>query len=105
MSHAFKKGDNVKLIAGKDRGKTGKILSVDHKTKKIIVEGLNLLTRHQRPTKSRQKGQKVRLPAPLNASNAMLVCPHTGKPTRIGFALNEKGKKVRVSKQSNKPID
>ncbi|PIR97137.1 MAG: 50S ribosomal protein L24 [Candidatus Doudnabacteria bacterium CG10_big_fil_rev_8_21_14_0_10_41_10] len=105
MLKGLKKGDNVKVMTGKDRGKTGKIIFVDRQAEKIIVEGINMLTRHQRAKKAGQKGQKVRLPVAMHASKVMLVCPHTGKPTRVGFMTNEKGIKVRISKKSNKPID
>lgn len=100
----LKKGDNVKVLSGKDRGKTGKIISVNPQDAKITVEGLNLLTRHQRPKKSGQKGQKVRLPAALAASRLMIICSHCNKPTRIGSHVNEKGVKMRSCKKCGKDI-
>lgn len=95
----FKKGDNVKIITGKDKGKTAKIVAVDRKSLMITVEGINLLTRFQRPKKSGQKGQKVRLPAPLKPNKVMAVCPSCGKATRIGYKTNEEGKKLRYCKK------
>ena len=104
MTLRLKKGDNVKVLSGKDSGKTGKILSVDPKRGKIMVEGINLLTRHQRPKKSGQKGQKVRLPAAMSASKLIVICSHCNKTTRIGFRINEKGLKLRVCKKCGKSI-
>lgn len=95
----LKKGDTVKVLAGRDRGKTGKIIKVDPKAAKATVEGLNLLSRHQRPKRTGQKGQKVQVPMPLPAGRLMLVCPNCGKPTRIGYQTSEKGGKQRSCKK------
>ena len=104
MNARLKKGDNVKVLSGKDRGKTGKVVSVDPKASRVTVEGINLLTRHQRPKKSGKKGQKVRLPAPLAVSRLMIICPHCNKPTRIGSHVNDKGVKLRSCKKCGKDI-
>ena len=99
----FKKGDNVKMLIGKDRGKHGKVLSVIKKTKKdnqIVVEGLNLKYKHMRARKQGEKGQRIMFPAPVNVSNIMLICSKCNKPTRVGYKLM-KGKKetTREKKQ------
>jgi len=99
-----KKGDTVRILLGKDRGKSGKILSLNTKKNSAVVEGLNLYYRHERPKKSGQKGQKLRLPMPVNMSNLMLIDPTSKKPTRTSMAVDEKGVKQRVSKKSKKVI-
>lgn len=99
-----KKGDTVKVLKGKDRGKTGKILEVSQKLGKATVEGLNLYFRHERPKQARQKGQKIQFPRPLEISNLMLICPNCGKPTRTGHLVDEKGIKSRVCKKCKKRI-
>ena len=104
MTLRLKKGDNVKVLAGKDRGKTGKVITIDPKAAKITVEGINLLTRHQRPKKSGQKGQKVRLPAAMPSSRLMIICSHCNKPTRIGSHVDEKGIKLRICKKCGKSV-
>ena len=99
-----KKGDTVRIILGKDRGKSGKILSLNIKKNSAVVEGLNLYYRHERPKKSGQKGQKLRLPMPVNMSNLQLLDPTIKKPTRTLMKVDEKGVKQRVSKKSKKII-
>ena len=99
----IRKGDQVQIIAGKDRGKSGKILRTLPKEKKVVVEGLNLVKRHRRPRKSGEKGQRVEVPAPLNISNVMLVCPHCGKPARVGYKITGNGKH-RVCKKCKAEI-
>lgn len=100
----IRKGDQVKILAGKDRGKTGKVLAVDFKSGRATVEGRNIQVRHERPKKAGQKGQKVALPAPLQASNLMLVCPSCGKSSRVGARVGDKGVKFRVCKLCGKDI-
>lgn len=95
----LKKGDQVKVLAGKDKGKTGKIIKVHPQTAQATVEGVNLLTRHERPKRSRQKGQKILVPMPLPGSRLMLVCPNCGKPTRVGYKTAEQGGKKRFCKK------
>lgn len=99
----LKKGDQVAVIAGKDAGKQGIILAVFPHTNKIVVQGVNIMKRHIRASRDGQKGQRVEKEAPIHVSNAMLVCPETGKPTRIGYKI-EGGEKVRISKRSGKVI-
>ena len=96
----IKKGDTVKVIAGKDKDKEGKVLSV--KNGKILVEGVNMITKHAKPTQANPNGGIVQREAAIDASNVMLV--HEGKATRVGFAIQD-GKKVRVAKATGKVID
>lgn len=100
----FKKGDQVKIMSGKDRGTTGKILSMNLKSGRAVVEGRNLLVRHEKPKAQGQKGQKIQTPAPVNFSKLMLVCPHCGKATRLGRKTDEHDNKLRVCKQCGKEI-
>jgi large subunit ribosomal protein L24 len=95
----IKKGDKVKIIAGKDKGKEGKILQVLFDKNRVIVEGLNLLVKHVRPKRAGEKGQRIQMPAPLNISNVMLICPKCNKPTKIGHKILEDKKKVRICKK------
>ena len=98
----IKKGDTVKVIAGKDNGKEGKVLVVDHKNAKVIVEGINLITKHMKPSQANQNGGIVQKEAPIDASNVMLV--FKGQPTRVGFKLDG-DKKVRFAKKTGDIID
>ena len=85
----IKKGDTIKVIAGKDRGKTGKVLQVLPKLNRASVEGINMLAKHLRSNKRGVAGQKIEFPSPLEISNVMLVCPSCGKTTRIAAASAE----------------
>jgi len=98
-----KKGDNVLIIAGKDKGRTAKIIKSFPKDLKILVEGINLKKKHVRPKKEGEKGQVVSIPAPMDISNVKVVCPKCGKATRIGYKT-EKDQKVRVCKKCNQEI-
>ncbi|MDE6405587.1 MAG: 50S ribosomal protein L24 [Lachnospiraceae bacterium] len=98
----IKKGDTVKVIAGKDKDKEGKVVSVDRKKNKVLVEGVNKITKHEKPSVANQNGGIVQKEAPIDASNVMYV--HKGKATRIGFKI-EKGKKVRFAKSTGDIID
>lgn len=88
---SIKKGDQVKVLAGKDRGKTGKILEAIPKEQRVVVEGINIHTRFSRPKRRNEKGQKLELPAALPVAKVALVCPHCGKMTRVGHEKNERG--------------
>ena len=99
----FKKGDKVNVIAGKDKGKNGKILYV--LKDKVVVEGINIVKRHQKPTAQNQTGGIVEREHPIHISNIMMADPKTGKSTRIGHEIDKNGKKVRISKKSNEKID
>ena len=98
----IKKGDTVKVIAGKDKDKEGKVVSVDRKKGKVLVEGINMITKHEKPSVSNQNGGIVQKEAPIDASNVMYV--HKGKATRIGFKIDN-GKKVRFAKSTGDIID
>ena len=102
MSVKIKKGDTVKVITGKDKDKEGKVLSVDAKSNRVIVEGINMITKHEKPSMSNQQGGIVNKEAPIDISNVMYV--HKGKATRIGYKI-EDGKKVRVAKSTGDVID
>lgn len=95
----IKKGDKILVISGKDKGKTGKVTVVLPPLKKIVIEGVNIRKKHTRPKKEGQKGQIIQMPAPINVSNAKLVCPKCEKPVRIGCRFLEGGKKIRVCKK------
>ncbi|OGI14412.1 MAG: 50S ribosomal protein L24 [Candidatus Moranbacteria bacterium RIFCSPHIGHO2_01_FULL_54_31] len=99
----IKKGDQVEIMAGKDAGKRGEIVRVIPATQKVVVKGANVMKRHIRATRDGAKGQRVEKEFPIHVSNVMLVCPHTDKPTRIGYKI-EGGEKIRISKQSGKAI-
>jgi len=99
----IKKGDNVIMLTGKDRGKKGKILFVFPNDNKVVVESLNTVKRHQRPKKQGQKGQIVNKERAVDASNTQLVCPKCGKPTKIGRKLVGDNK-VRVCKKCGSEI-
>ncbi len=97
------KGDNVIVIAGKDKGKKGKITRVLPKENKVIVDGLNMVKKHQRPRKSNEKGSIINVSLPIHASNVQIVDPKTGKGSRIG--KKKVGDKiVRVARKSNQEI-
>lgn len=98
----IKKGDTVKVIAGKDKDKEGKVISVDRKKNKVLVEGINKITKHEKPSVANQNGGIVQKEAPIDASNVMYV--HKGKATRIGFKI-ENGKKVRFAKSTGDIVD
>ena len=101
-SMKIKKGDMVKVIAGKDKDKEGKVISVDQKNNKVLVEGINMITKHSKPSAGNPNGGIIQKEAAIDASNVMLV--HEGKATRVGFKF-EDGKKVRFAKATGKVID
>jgi len=94
----IRKNDNVKMLTGKDRGKTGKVLVVYPENGKVRVEGLNTVKKHQRPKKQGQKGQIVSIERAVNASDVELICPRCGKITRVGHKMTG-DVKMRVCKQ------
>lgn len=98
----IKKGDTVKVIAGKDNNKEGKVLSVDVKNGKVLVEGVNMVTKHSKPSQANPNGGIIQKEAPIDMSNVMYV--HKGKATRVGFKV-EDGKKVRIAKSTGEAID
>ncbi|MCW9054480.1 MAG: 50S ribosomal protein L24 [Candidatus Pacebacteria bacterium] len=100
----IKKGDKVQVIAGKDRGKTGKVLRALPREDKVVVEGVNVKKRHQRPTAQRQQGQIIDKTLPVHVSNVMVLDPKSGTPTRIGIKKVD-GKYTRVAKKSNTTLE
>jgi len=99
--------DNVIVISGKDKGKTGKVLRVDPKSERIYVEGLNMVKRHQRPVPGRPNLQVgvIEKEGPIHVSNVAIVDPKEHKPTRVGHTTNEQGKRVRVARRSGAELD
>ena len=98
----IKKGDTVKVIAGKDKDKEGKVLSVNQKEGTVLVEGINMLTKHTKPSVSNQNGGIIHQEGPIDISNVMYV--HNGKATRVGFKMDG-DKKVRYAKSTGEVID
>ena len=98
----IKKGDTVKVIAGKDKDKEGKVISVDRKNGRVLVEGVNMMTKHTKPSASNQEGGIIHQEGPIDASNVMYV--HKGKATRVGFKMDG-DKKVRYAKSTGEVID
>jgi len=104
MAAKIKKGDRVIVLAGKDRGAEGDVLSVHPKEDRVTVSGVNMIRRHQKPRPG-QDGGIISREAKLHISNVALKDPSTGKPTRVGFKIQEDGTKVRVAKASGEVID
>ncbi|GAA0360496.1 50S ribosomal protein L24 [Alkalibacterium iburiense] len=98
-----KTGDRVKVLAGKDKGKEGNVLSALPKQNKVIVEGININKKHTRPTGMGQEGGIVEKEAPIHVSNVQLIDPKTGESTRVGYKV-EDGKKVRFAKKSGEVL-
>ena len=101
-SMKIKTGDMVKVIAGKDKDKEGKVIAVNKKENTLLVEGVNMITKHTKPSMANQQGGIVHQEAPINASNVMLL--HEGKATRVGLKMDG-DKKVRFAKATGKVID
>jgi large subunit ribosomal protein L24 len=99
----IKKGDLVKKIAGKDKGKQGKVLRTVPSEGRIVVEKMNIVKKHKKARREGEKGQRVEIAAPFDASNAMLVCPACGRATRTSYAFVQ-DKKVRICKKCGKEI-
>lgn len=100
----LKTGDNVVIIAGKDKGKNGKIIKTLKNDNKVVVEGVNIVKKHVKPN-GQDAGSIVEIEAPIHASNVMILDSKTKSRTRIGHTTNKKGKKVRVTKKSNQNLD
>ncbi|RWA76792.1 50S ribosomal protein L24 [Mesorhizobium sp. M1C.F.Ca.ET.193.01.1.1] len=100
----IRKGDKVVVLAGKDKGRSGEVLSVQPKEDTALVRGVNLIRRHQKQTQS-QEGGIITKEAPIHLSNIALADPKDGKPTRVGFVIQKDGKKVRVAKRSGEVIN
>jgi large subunit ribosomal protein L24 len=104
MAAKVKKGDQVIVIAGKDKGKKGEILSVLTADNRVVVQGVNMVTRHTRPSMNSQGGL-VKKEAAIHVSNVALIDPKSDKPTRVGFKTLEDGTKVRIARASGEQID
>ena len=104
MAAKFKKGDTVTVLAGKDKGKQGEILRVLREESRLLVQGVNMVKRHTRPSQTTQGGI-VEKEATIHVSNVSLVDPDNGEPTRIGFRYLEDGRKVRFAKSTGEQID
>ena len=98
----IKKGDTVQVITGTDKGKEGKVVSVDAKNNKVVVEGINMVTKHTKPSMANQQGGIVHQEGPVDLSNVMYL--HKGTPTRVGFKMDG-DKKVRFAKKTGEVID
>ena len=96
----IKKGDTVKILTGKDRGKDGKVISVHPKDEKVTVEGLNVYKKHVRPRKQGEKGEVVQVTRPIRISNIGLICSHCNKVTRVGYRFDD-DQKLRYCKKCN----
>jgi len=106
----LKKGDEVIVLAGKDKGKRGKIIETMPDEGKVIVDGINIVTRHQRPRMTSRAAPKtqtgtIKKPAPLPGGKVMLVCPHCSKPAKTTIALNDEGAKSRICKLCHQAVD
>jgi len=100
----IKKGDLVYVISGESKGQQGKVLSVLVSKERALVEGVNMVSKHTKPNSKHPQGGIIKKEAPIHISNLMLIDPTTGKPSRIGRRLNDKGKLVRFSKKSGEEI-
>jgi large subunit ribosomal protein L24 len=95
----------VVVVSGRERGKTGKVLSVDLRAGKVVVEKLNIIKRHTKPNQKAKQGGILEREAPLQISNVMFLCPVTRKPVRLGIRVLEDGRRVRFSKKSNETVE
>jgi large subunit ribosomal protein L24 len=92
----IRKGDRVRVLTGKDRGKEGEVMRALPKDRKVIVDGVNVARKHQRPTRATQQGGIIDKDMPIPVANVALLCPSCGKPTRVGYTFDKSGQKVRV---------
>jgi large subunit ribosomal protein L24 len=99
-----KKDDTVMIITGKDKGKKGRVIASFPRENKVLVEGVNMVKKHAKPSQQNQQGGILNQEAAIHASNVMLVDPKSGQPTRIGYKTADNGKKVRISKKSGQEI-
>ena len=104
MAAKIKKGDKVVVLAGRDKGKSGEVMSVMPKEDRAVVQGVNMVKRHQAQSQTKQGGI-ISKEATIHLSNIALADPKTGKPTRVGFKVGEDGRKQRVAKRSGELID
>lgn len=104
MGTHVKKGDMVQVIAGNDRGKTGEVVKVDTKSGKVVVQGVNRVYRHLRPSRQHPQGGRIQKELAINISNVLPLDPKTNQPTRVGFRTAEDGSKVRYAKKSGETL-
>ncbi len=104
MGLKIKRGDTVVVISGKEKDRRGEVKEVLPKENRVVVEGINVRTRHARPTQNNPQGLYT-FAAPMHVSNVMLVDPNSGEPTRVGYRFTDSGEKIRVAKASGKDID
>lgn len=104
MANKIKKGDTVVVLTGKDKGKSGEVLRLDPRENRAVVQGVNVVKRHQRPSMQSQGGIEEK-EAPIHVSNIAVSDPKDGKPTRVGFQTLDDGRKVRVARRSGETID
>ena len=104
MGLKIKRGDTVVVISGKEEGKRGEVERVLPKENRVVVGGVNVRTRHARPTQNNQQGLYT-FAAPMHVSNVMLVDPDSGEPTKVGYRYTDSGEKIRVAKKTGKDID
>jgi large subunit ribosomal protein L24 len=104
LSMHVKKGDKVKVISGKDRGKEGTVLEAYPKKERVLVEGINMIKKHAKPSQENPQGGILNQEAPIHVSNVMPLDPKSGEPTRVGYEVRD-GKKVRIAKKSGKALD
>jgi large subunit ribosomal protein L24 len=97
----IKKGDRVRVLTGKDRGKSGEVMRSIPETGKVIVDGVNVVKKHQRATNATMQGGIIDKDMPIPVANVALICPSCGKPTRVGFKIDGDGTKVRICKKCN----
>lgn len=100
-----KKEDTVMVISGKDKGKKGRVIAAYPRENRVLIEGVNMVMKHSKPTQLNPQGGILNQEAPIHASNVMLIDPKSGQPTRIGYKVLDNGKKVRVAKKSGQTID
>ena len=101
----IRKGDIVQVVSGNDKGKRGEVMSVLSDKNRLIVKGVNITTRHQRPTARQREGGIIEREGTIHMSNVMVICPSTDQPTRVGFKFDDDGSKRRISRASGVELD
>lgn len=104
MGRGIRKGDMVQVITGNDKGKVGEVISVDVENEKVLVQGVNRVYRHLRPSRQHPQGGRIQKEMPVHVSNVLPIDPKTNRPTRVGFRINEDGSKERFAKQSGESL-
>ncbi|MCD4669021.1 MAG: 50S ribosomal protein L24 [Actinomycetia bacterium] len=99
-----KKNDKVKIVKGKDRGKSGKVLRINRQDGKVFVEGANIVSKHTRQQDQSKPGGIIKKEGPINIANVRVICPNCSKPARVGFDISGSGEKARVCKKCNQQI-